>query len=65
MLHFLDTCLLPRERQIVMMRYGLGGIAPLTQKEIASLLNISRSYVSRIEKSALEKLRAAFGITEL
>ena len=60
MLHFLDTCLLPRERQIVMMRYGLGGMAPLTQKEIASLLNISRSYVSRIEKSAIEKLREYF-----
>ena len=63
MLHLLDTCLLPRERQIVMMRYGLGGATPLTQKEIAALLNISRSYVSRIEKSGLEKLRIAFGTT--
>ena len=62
MMHLLDTCLLPRERQIVMMRYGLGGTSPKTQKEIACLLNISRSYVSRIEKSALEKLRQGFGV---
>ena len=61
MLRLLDTCLLPRERQIIMLRYGLGGTSPKTQKEIACLLNISRSYVSRIEKSALEKLRLGFG----
>ena len=63
MLQMLDRCLLPRERQIIMMRYGLGGIRAQTQREIAASLNISRSYVSRIEKSALEKLREALGGT--
>ena len=61
MLRLLDTCLLPRERQILIMRYGIGGIPPQTQREIAASLNISRSYVSRLEKSALEKLRDAMG----
>jgi RNA polymerase sporulation-specific sigma factor len=42
------------------MRYGLGGRRPLTQKRVAELLGISRSYVSRLEKSALEKLRRGF-----
>lgn len=46
-----------REKQIIEMRYGLRGQKELTQQEIAKKLNISRSYVSRIEKSALEKLR--------
>ena len=46
-----------REKDIVVMRYGLDGKAPLTQREVAKLLGISRSYVSRIEKKALEKLR--------
>ncbi|MBO5295727.1 MAG: RNA polymerase sporulation sigma factor SigK [Clostridia bacterium] len=59
MLRCLDALLTPRERQIVMMRYGIGGIRAQTQREIASALNISRSYVSRIEKSALGKLREA------
>jgi RNA polymerase sporulation-specific sigma factor len=45
-----------RERQILVMRFGLDGNDPLTQREVASLLKISRSYVSRIEKAALEKL---------
>ena len=45
-----------RERQIIIMRYGLDGEEPLTQKEIAKMMNISRSYVSRIEKKALERL---------
>ncbi len=49
-----------RELQIITLRYGLGGAAELTQREIASKLNISRSYVSRIEKSALKKLRSRF-----
>jgi RNA polymerase sporulation-specific sigma factor len=61
MLRYLDTVLSARERQIVMMRYGIGGIKALTQREIAAALNISRSYVSRIEKSALLKLREALG----
>ncbi len=51
-----------RERQIIVMRYGLLGLKrSYTQKEIAERLNISRSYVSRIEKSALDKLRNALG----
>ena len=45
-----------RERQIIEMRFGLGGERPKTQKEIAKLLNISRSYVSRIETKAIGKL---------
>ena len=49
-----------REKQIIDMRYGLNGHREMTQKEIAKLLNISRSYVSRIEKAALEKLRRQF-----
>lgn len=49
-----------REKQIIDMRYGLNGQREMTQKEIAKLLNISRSYVSRIEKAALEKLRRQF-----
>ena len=46
-----------REREIVVLRYGLGGGAPLTQREVAKRLGISRSYVSRIEKKALARLR--------
>ena len=46
-----------REREVVVLRYGLTGLDPLTQREVADRLGISRSYVSRIEKAALEKLR--------
>lgn len=49
-----------RSRTVLVLRYGLDGNAPHTQNEIAARLDISRSYVSRIEKAALEKLRAAF-----
>ena len=52
-----DQVLDERERQIILLRYGLSEKEPLTQREVAQLLGISRSYVSRIEKSALEKLR--------
>jgi len=45
-----------RERQIIILRYGLYKGAPVTQREIADSLGISRSYVSRIEKAALEKI---------
>lgn len=55
----IDTCLEPRERQIILLRYGLGGEGPLTQREIAAGCGISRSYVSRIEKKALQKLEKA------
>lgn len=59
-IHYIDTVLTPRERRIITLRYGLAGKDPLTQREIAEKLRISRSYVSRIEKGALEKLRNAF-----
>ena len=51
-----------RERQIITMRYGLGEGPPLTQRQIAERLGISRSYVSRIEKAALDKLKEGFGL---
>lgn len=53
----LDSCLDEREKEVVIMRYGLFGQQELTQREAAAKLGISRSYVSRIEKRALEKLR--------
>lgn len=52
-----QTVLEPREREILRMRYGLSGATPLTQREVAGQCGISRSYVSRIEKKALRKLR--------
>ena len=60
-LECIKTVLSLRERQIIIMRYGLFGTEELTQREIAEKLGISRSYVSRIEKSALEKLKSALG----
>lgn len=51
-----------REREIIVKRYGLNGDEPLTQREIAKKMNISRSYISRIEKKAVSKLKK--GITE-
>ena len=59
-LRYVHTILTPRERQIILLRYGLSGKRPMTQREIAQILKISRSYVSRIEKGALEKLQNAF-----
>ena len=59
-LHYVKTVLSDRERQIIIMRYGLGGRRVMTQREVAEALKISRSYVSRIEKSALDKLQDAF-----
>ena len=53
-------CVTGREAHISRLRYGLNDQAPLTQREIASLCGISRSYVSRIEKKALEKLRVEY-----
>ena len=55
----IDSLLTPREKQIIFLRYGLGTCDRTTQREIAEKLQISRSYVSRIEKKALEKLHAA------
>ncbi|MBQ1183285.1 MAG: RNA polymerase sporulation sigma factor SigK [Clostridia bacterium] len=57
---FLKDTLTPRELTIIRLRYGLGGRAELPQREVAKKLKISRSYVSRIEKKALQKLRARF-----
>ena len=53
------TCLTEQERQVVELRYGLGGQQPQRQRQVAERTGISRSYVSRIEKRALEKLRTA------
>ena len=54
-----EQSLTDQERQVVYLRYGLGGNAPLRQREVAEVTGISRSYVSRIEKRALQKLRRA------
>ena len=48
-----------REKEIIVWRYGLDGKKPMTQKKVGEKLGISRSYVSRIEKRALEKLKKA------
>lgn len=56
---YVDTILDEREVKIIYLRYGLGGEEPLTQRETADKCGISRSYVSRIEKRALSKLREA------
>ena len=52
-------CLDERERKIICLRYGMGDVQPMTQREIADMCGISRSYVSRIEKKALQKLEKA------
>ena len=57
---FISKVLDARERQIIVMRYGLGGTRPLTQREVAQKLDISRSYVSRIEKRAINALQKQF-----
>ena len=56
----MDTELSAREREVLTLRYGLAGGREVTQKEIGEKLGISRSYVSRIEKKALGKMRAGF-----
>ena len=53
------SCLTDQERQVITLRYGLDGNLPRRQREVAEVTGISRSYVSRIEKRALEKLKAA------
>lgn len=57
---FLNTSLTKKEYEIIELRYGLNQKEPLTQREIANQMNISRSYVSRIEKKALNKLKNCF-----
>ena len=54
-----DEVLDGQERQVIVLRYGLAGYEPHRQREVADITGISRSYVSRIEKRALEKLRRA------
>ena len=54
-----DTVLTPQERQVVVLRYGLGGGKRHRQREVAEITGISRSYVSRMEKKALQKLKEA------
>lgn len=56
-----DTVLDERSREIIVLRYGLNGYQPKTQREVAAYLGISRSYVSRIEKRAFELLKDGFG----
>lgn len=58
---YLNNILSDRERQILRLRYGLDSGEGLTQRQTATLLGISRSYVSRIEKNALQKLKEALG----
>lgn len=58
--HSIESELNDRERDIVVLRYGLHGKRPLTQREIAQSMGISRSYVSRLESKALSKLREKF-----
>ncbi len=60
---FLDKCLDSRELDIIIYRYGLYGRKPHTQSETAARLGISRSYVSRIEKKAIEKLKRMYDTT--
>ncbi len=54
-----DSVLSDQEKQVIILRYGLGGGLPQRQREVAQVLGISRSYVSRIETRALNKLRKA------
>ena len=54
-----ETELTQQEKTVVQLRYGLTGKGPMRQREVARLTGISRSYISRIEKKALQKLRRA------
>jgi len=54
-----EEVLTEQERQVVVLRYGLGGKPAMRQREVAAITGISRSYISRIEKRALQKLRSA------
>ena len=53
----MDSCLTEQERQVIQLRYGLNGRGAKWQREVAEITGISRSYISRIEKRALQKLR--------
>jgi RNA polymerase sporulation-specific sigma factor len=58
MANIIKTSLPEREYKIIRMRYGLDGLIPLTQREVANKLGISRSYISRLETKALEKIKS-------
>ncbi len=58
--NFIDESLSQREKAIINMRYGLDGSKPKTQQEVADLLHISRSYISRLEKKSLQALRKRY-----
>ena len=60
---YVDKVLTKREKEIITKRYGLENGSPITQKKVGKQMGISRSYVSRIEKKALEKLKKAFDNT--
>lgn len=64
MVGLLDKVLTEREKKVLIYRYGILGVMPRTQREVAAFLGISRSYVSRIEKKALEKLRDALSVPD-
>lgn len=57
---YIEEELTDREKKIILLRYGLDGREPMTQKNVAKLMNISRSYVSRIETKALRKLKKRY-----
>ena len=57
---YINEVLTPREKEVIIKRYGIDGEKVQTQRELAKKLNISRSYISRIEKKALEKLRSRY-----
>ena len=59
-IEIIDNIKSKRDKKIIVMRYGLNGNLPMTQNEVAKVLNISRSYVSRIEKKIIEMIRAEF-----
>lgn len=65
LMRYVREILTPREQHIISLRYGLGGTKPKTQRETAEICGISRSYVSRIEKKALTKLKQAFSRDDL
>ena len=62
---YMRKSLSKREYEIISMRYGLNNLPPMTQREVAAVCGISRSYVSRIEKKTLEKLRGMFDETDI
>ncbi len=64
LLHYVNTLLTPKEKYIIYKRYGLDGGDEQTQLEISKELGISRSYVSRIEKKALQKMKNAYNQTK-